>query len=355
MASSRPSRSPSADRQGIPATALWFPRARTVELRREVLPAPGPGEVRVRALASGLSHGTEMLVYRGEVPAGTGLDLSTLRGSFAFPISYGYASVGRVVSAAEDVDAPRPGDLVFVHHPHQTGYVVPASLPVILPADLPPELGVFLANVETAINVMLDAHPRLGERVVIFGQGVVGLLLTQLARRTGVERIVTVDPIPLRRELSLRVGADVSLAPGDSVAAKLRDLTGGVGADLAVEASGNPAALAAALNCVAAEGTVVVSSWYGTKEVTLPLGEAFHRGRIRLVSSQVGSIDPALTARWNHRRRLDLARDLLPTLLLAPLITHRVPFVDAAEAYALVDRHHGESVQVVLSYGGEDV
>src|SRR5262249_34548632 len=149
----------------------------------------GPGDVRVQAIASGISHGTEMLVYRGQVPAELELDLPTLRGAFSFPIKYGYARVGRVVEAGPTVGGLAVGDLVFALHPHQTAYVVPASLAVRLPPDLDPELGVFLANAETAVNVLLDAAPRLGERCVVFGQGVVGLLVLQLLGQAGVSLV----------------------------------------------------------------------------------------------------------------------------------------------------------------------
>jgi 2-desacetyl-2-hydroxyethyl bacteriochlorophyllide A dehydrogenase len=348
-----PPRDPSG---GHGATSVWFPRAGAVELRRESLPAVAPDEARVRAIASALSHGTEMLVYRGQVPAELSLDLPTLRGSFRFPIKYGYASVGRVVETGAAVQSLHAGDLVFVHHPHQTEYVVPASLPIRLPPDLDAETGIFLANLETALNVMLDAAPRLGERVVIFGQGVVGLLLTQLARRAGAGLVIAVEPLALRHDLARAVGADHVLPPGDGLVEAVRRLTDGVGADLALEASGSGTALGPAIECVAFRGTVVVCSWYGAKPVTLALGGAFHRGRVRLVSSQVSSIDPALQPRWSRQRRLALARELLSTLRLAPLITHRIPFHRAPDAYALVDRHPEETVQVILIYGedGED-
>jgi 2-desacetyl-2-hydroxyethyl bacteriochlorophyllide A dehydrogenase len=330
--------------------AVWFPRARGVALCEETLPDVGPQDVRVRAVASALSHGTEMLVYRGQVPANLGLDLPTLRGGFDFPIKYGYASVGRVMEAGAAVESLHAGDLVFVHHPHQAEYVVPAALAVRLPPGLPPELGVFVANLETAVNALLDAHPRLGERLVIFGQGTVGLLLTQLARRAGAGLIVAVDPLATRRELAVTVGADLTLPPDADLSGAVRRLTEGLGADLALEASGNGAALQQAIECVAFQGTVVVCSWYGARPVTLHLGGAFHRDRLRIVSSQVSSIDPALEPRWSRTRRLALALDLLPSLQLAPLITHRIPFSRAAEAYALVDQHPEETVQVILTY-----
>lgn len=334
------------------ATAVWFPAARRVELRQEPLDPVGPDDVRVRCIASAISHGTEMLVYRGQVPPDLSLDLPTLRGSFGFPIKYGYASVGRVEETGDDVKNVSPGDLVFAHHPHQDHYVVPSSIVVPLPVDLEPEKGVFTANLETAVNVMLDTGIRLGERIAIFGQGVVGLMLTQLAKRAGAGLIVTVDPLPNRRELSKMVGADVVLPPEEGLPAEIRRLCGGVGADLAIEASGNGDALGQAIDSVAFQGTVVVCSWYGTKPASLMLGGSFHRGRLRLVSSQVSSIDPALQPRWTRQRRLDLAVRLLRELELGALITHRVPFERAAEAFELLDSRPAGTVQVVLTYGG---
>jgi 2-desacetyl-2-hydroxyethyl bacteriochlorophyllide A dehydrogenase len=330
--------------------AVWFPRARAVELRRESLPQLGPGDVRVQAVASAISHGTEMLVYRDQVPDGLELDLPTLRGAFAFPIKYGYASVGQVVEIGSDVRGLTTGEMVFVHHPHQSEYLVPAAMPIRLPVGVDPTLGVFLANIETAVNIVMDAAPRLGERVAVFGQGVVGLLITQLVRRTGASQIVVVEPVEKRRELASQVGADSALSPHGDVAARIRDLTDGAGVDLAIEASGHPAALNQALDSVAFGGTVVVCSWYGTKPVPLMLGGAFHRRRLRIVSSQVSTIDAALQPRWTHERRLSLARDLLPQLELSSLISHRIPVQQAEEAFALVDQHPEEAVQVVLTY-----
>jgi 2-desacetyl-2-hydroxyethyl bacteriochlorophyllide A dehydrogenase len=283
-----------------------------------------------------------MLVYRGQVPESLELDLPTLRGSFAFPIKYGYASAGRVIETGPGVDNLRPGDTVFVHHPHQTEYVVDAALPIRLPADLDPTLGVFLANVETAVNIVLDAAPRLGERVVVFGQGVVGLLVTQLLRRTGISRLTVVDPISVRQGLALRMGADEAIDP--------RELQAGQDFDVAIEVSGNVAALDQAVSSVAFGGTVIVASWYGTKSVPLQLGGAFHRRRLRIVSSQVSTVDAALQPRWSHARRLSVARDLLPRLDLAPLISHRFPVQAAAEAYRLVDEQADETVQVIFTY-----
>jgi len=329
------------------AAAVWFARARSVELRTEELADPGPDEVRVRAALSAISHGTEMLVYRGEVDADLALDLPTLAGGYGFPLKYGYASVGHTVAIGRDVRGLREGDLVFALHPHQDEYVVRESLVRRLPDRTAPEQGVFLANLETAVNVVFDAKPRLGEVVAVFGQGVVGLLVTQLLCRSGA-RVIAVEPSALRRSFAERCGADAAIAPGDE--SFLRTFTSGRGADIAIDASGSPSALQQAIDSVAIEGTVVVCSWYGDKPVPLDLGGRFHRGRVRLVSSQVGRIDPALAPRWDRERRLELATDLLRELVLADLITHRIPFAQAAEAYALLDGGAAETVQVVLDY-----
>ena len=330
--------------------AVWFSAPRTVELREEQVVAPGPGEVQVRALSSAVSRGTEMLVYRGEVPDELPLDLPSLAGGFGFPIKYGYASVGRVEAVGEGVVRLVPEDLVFALHPHQSVYTLPAALIVRLPPTLDPELGTFTANVESAISIVHDTQLRLGETAVVFGQGVVGLLVMQLLRRAGAGCVLAVDPLEGRRALAVRVGADDALVPGDDLGARIQDLTDGRGADVAVEVSGSPAALQQAIEAVAIEGTVVVASWYGVKPVALELGGHFHRGRVRLHSSQVGRIAPELSTRWDHPRRLATAVELLPQLELAPLVTSRQPLHAAADVYRRLDEHPDEDVLTLLTY-----
>src|SRR5262245_9176787 len=197
------------------AVSVWFTAPRTIELRASSVRAPEREEVRVKALFSGISHGGETNVYRGEVPAGTALDstLPTLQGSFSYPLKYGYANVGRVVDVGEAVTGLAEGDLVFAFNPHETCYTVPASVLVKLPKDLEPRIGVFTANLETAVNALLDAVARLGERVVVIGQGVVGLLISRLIRKSGASLIITSDLYEKRRALSLSAGADLAIDP----------------------------------------------------------------------------------------------------------------------------------------------
>ncbi len=330
--------------------AVWFPAPRIAELRSEASQLTGPSEVRVRALVSGISAGSELLVYRGEAPDDLPPDLPTVTGSFGFPIKFGYASVGRVIEVGKDVDLLAPDDVVFVHHPHQTEYVVSADFPIALPRGMNWERGVFTANLETAATVALDAHPRLGDAVVVIGQGVVGLLTTMLLRRTGAGLVIGVDLHEKRREASRLAGAHHALPPGDELAAAIRDLTGGRGVDVAIESSGVPSALQSCVDAAAFGATIVVASWYGTRGVTVALGGAFHRRRLRLVSSQVSTLDPAISPRWDRERRTRLVTDLLTELPLEDLITHRFPFPAAASAYELLDTNPQECLQVVLSY-----
>jgi 2-desacetyl-2-hydroxyethyl bacteriochlorophyllide A dehydrogenase len=330
--------------------AVWFAAPGVAEIRAEPSQSVGPGDVRVRARMSGLSAGSELLVYRGLAPADLPPDLPTVEGRFSLPIKFGYANVGAVVEVGADVADLAVDDLVFVHHPHQTEYVVAAGFPIRLPDGLPVERGIFAANLETAATVVLDAHPRLGEAVLVVGQGIVGLLVTMLLKRAGARPVIAVDLHERRRNAAVRAGADHAVAPGDRLVAQVLELTGGRGVDVAVEASGSPAALQSCVDGAAFGGTIVVASWYGSRDVKLALGGAFHRRRLRLLSTQVSTLDPTLSPRWDRERRTDLVRTLLGELALEDLISHRFPFSAAASAYELLEEKPEECLQVVLDY-----
>lgn len=330
--------------------AVWFPAPGRVEIRQEEARAVGPRDVRVRAMVSGVSAGSELRVYRGEAPAGLEADLPTIDGSFGFPIKFGYASVGSVVEVGPEVGSLAIGDLVFALHPHQTEYVVPVDLTVPLPRGLVAEVGIFTANLETAVTVVLDAHPRLSETVLVMGQGVLGLLITMLLGHAGAEPIITADVHEKRRTASLAAGAHHVLVPGPDLPGNVRELTAGRGADVVIEASGNPAALQACIDAVAFAGTIVVASWYGSRPAMVDLGSAFHRRRIRVLSSQVSTIDPVISGRWDRGRRTALVTDLLCRLPLSGLVSHRFPFPAAASAYELLDQAGADTLQVVLDY-----
>ncbi|MBC8162890.1 MAG: zinc-binding alcohol dehydrogenase, partial [Roseiflexaceae bacterium] len=261
-----------------------------------------------------------------------------------------YAIVGRVVQCGAGVATYAAGDLVFALHPHQALFNAPVGLLIRLPTDLDPLLGVFCANLETALNIAHDTPLHLGETAVVFGQGVVGALAAQTLRLAGAGRVLVVDPLPARRARALQLGADAAFAPGDDLPAQIRNANGGRLADVALEVSGAPAALQDAIESVLDEGTIVLASWYGSKPTTLQLGGRFHRGRLTLRSSQVGRLNPALGPRWDYQRRLETVAALLPRLQLRELLTHRFPIAEAAAAYQLVDQRPGECGQVILTY-----
>lgn len=341
----------------IQARAVLFSSPGQVEIRSEELAPPGRGQALVRTLVSGISAGTELLILAGLAPPDMPADASlpSLPGSLRFPIKYGYAAVGRVEEVGADTDGALVGRLVFSFHPHQSAFVTPVETLLPLPDGVSPEAAIFLPNLETAIGLIHDAAPLLGERVAVFGQGVVGLLVTALLGRLPLERLVSLDRYPLRRDLSLGLGAQASLDPaepdsGDRLRVALGDPGHPADADLCLELSGNPQALDLAIAACAFSGRVVVGSWYGRKRVSLDLGDRFHRGRIRLISSQVSSIDPTLRGRWSQRRRWRFALSLLPSLPLDRWITHRLHFESAPEAYAVLTDRPAEALQVVLRY-----
>ena len=300
---------------GLSARACWLTEPGRAELRSETLAEPGPDQVLVRTLHSGISRGTETLVFRGEVPAS---EFERMRapfqdGDFPAPVKYGYNSVGVV----ERGPAALQGRTVFCLYPHQTRYVVPATAVHLLPEAVPPQRAVLAANLETAVNALWDAAPRVGERIAVVGGGTVGLLVAWLAARLPGCRVQVVDPQPARRAIAERLGADFA-APGSARGE----------ADLVVHASGRAEGLATALDLAAFEATVLELSWYGERPVQVPLGGAFHARRLTLRSSQVGQVATAQRARWSHRRRFELALSLLADPVLDALVTDTAPFAE---------------------------
>ncbi|WP_284618667.1 zinc-dependent alcohol dehydrogenase [Aquabacterium humicola] len=296
-----------------PARACWLAEPGRAELRDEPLATPGDGDVLVRALHSGISRGTETLVFRGEVPASEHRRMRApfQQGEFPGPVKYGYASVG-VVEAGP---AALLGRVVFCLHPHQTRYVVPADAVHPLPNGVPPARAVLAANLETAVNALWDAAPRIGDRIAVVGGGTLGALVAWLAARMPGCAVQLVDVQPARRALAERLGLGFALpdeAWGD--------------ADLVVHASGRGEGLATALRLAGFEATVLELSWYGTRPVAVPLGEAFHARRLRLQSSQVGHVAAAQRGRWDFRRRLALALSLLTDPALDALLGEPAPF-----------------------------
>lgn len=327
--------------------AVWFVGPRQIELRPVEIPPLARGEVLVRTLCSGVSAGTEMLAYRGELPADLAIDesIGALGGTFAYPFRYGYSCVGRVEARSPDVDSPAVGDPVFAFQPHQERFVSAAAELVPVP-DLAPRLGVLLPYVETALQVTLDAGAVLGDTVVVSGLGVLGLLVATLVERAG-GRVVAIEPQPWRRAVAAELGI-TAVDPNDAVE-PISDLDSGV--PMVIECSGNPAALASALDLLAHEGTVLVASWYGSKPVSLPLGGRFHRRRLTIRSTQVSSIPAAQSGRWSRRRRLLHAVELAASLPLERLGTDIVPFERAGDGYARVAAGEAGVIHMAFGYG----
>jgi len=325
-------------------TALYFTAPKTVE-PRPVSVDLGVDEVVVDTDASAISAGTELLVYRDETPDDLPVDetIDAFDDSFEYPLRYGYAAAGRVVETGSEVDDEWRDRTVFAFRPHQTRFVADPGDLVVLPEDVSPAHGCLLPTVETATNLALDSEPKLGESVVVFGAGVVGLCTTRLLSAFPLAELVVVEPIATRRETASAMGADRTMTP-EVAAAELGDC------DLAVELSGEPAVLNDAIDAVGYDGRIVVGSWYGEKRAPIDLGGSFHRDRIELVSSQVSTIDPARRGRWDRDRRFEAAVEWLDRLDCERLISHRVPFAEAADAYELLDDRAESALQVVLTY-----
>jgi len=337
---------------------LEFSGPGRVVFRTEESPRLLTGEVLVRTRFSAVSQGTEMLVYRGQWPQGVSVDatVQALAGEFSYPLVYGYCAVGRVIETGREVSGDWLGRRVFSFQPHQDLFCSRPQTLFPIPDDLDDETALFLPAMETAVNLVLDGGPLLGEKVVVVGQGIVGLLTTALLARFPLAKLVTLDSYPLRREASKRLGAGECYDPKDPALHEKLGVVAGRGgdADLVYELSGNPEGLNAAVSFTRFSGRVVVGSWYGTKKVDLDLGSCFHRGRVSLVSSQVSSIAPELSGRWQTRRRLDLAWEMLRLVHPSACITQRFALNKAPEAYALIDRFPEQTVQIIFDHQLED-
>jgi len=337
--------------------AVYFTGPRKAEVRQEPAPELRPGTVLVQSVYSAISPGTELMIYRGNAPDDLPADASitALTGGLSFPLKYGYAAVGNVISLGKGVDPSWEKQRVFAFNPHETRFLAsPADL-VRIPDGISWEEATFLANMETAVNFVHDGRPLLGELVVVIGQGVVGLLTTMLLRLFPLAGLVTLEPFPRRREVSLSIGADASLdpstagAPGEIIAA-LEKMGAIDRADLVYELSGSPDALNLALIATGACGRIIIGSWYGKKQATLDLGGRFHRSRIEIKSSQVSTVDPRLSGRWSKSRRLSIALEMLAKVSPAALVTHRFSITDATRAYELLDTHPDDAIQVLLDH-----
>jgi len=333
------------------ANALFHVAPHRVECREIVLDAPGPGEVLIQSRCSAISAGTEGMIFRGEFPNDASLDatIESLQGGFVYPFAYGYALVGKVLTTGPGVDESLTGKTVFAFHPHRDHAIVPLTDCHLVPDGMTPEAALFLPQVETALGLIMDGAPMIGERVLVFGQGLVGFLTVRLLAQFPLSRLIAAELLAWRRDLARQYGIAETVDPGDRHAwrALLDDLDG---ADLIFELSGNMAALDAAIDAAGFDGRIVVGSWYGVPARPLDLGGKFHRNRLRLISSQVSTLNPALTGRWDKSRRIALAWRMLEKLQPQHLISRAFPLEHCEEAFAAICNHDDQVMQIIFQY-----
>lgn len=319
------------------ARALWYASRETVALRDAPLEAPRPGEALVRMLYSGVSRGTERLVFNGLLAAPERERmLGPLHdGDLPFPVKYGYCAVGVVEEGPEAV----LGRTVFLLGPHQDRIVVPAASLVPVPDGVPARRAILAANMETALNAVWDSGAGPGDRIVVVGGGIVGLLVTAIvARLPGVD-VTLVDLEPARRDYAKLFGVKFS-----------KPLDGPADCDIAFHASGTSAGLACALACAGDEARVVEVSWFGDEDPVVPLGAAFHARRLKLISSQVGTVSDGRRPRWTKARRLAKALELLADDRIDRLITGEVAFADLARALPAILEPGADGLMTAVTY-----
>ena len=323
------------------ARAFWLAEPGRGEIRPVAVPAPGPGDVLVRTLHSGVSRGTETLVFRGRVPPSqhTAMRAPHQEGEFPAPVKYGYLNVGVV----EEGPAGLRGRTVFCLYPHQTAYVVPADAVVPVPEDVPPARAVLAGTLETAVNALWDAAPLLGDRVAVVGAGMVGCSVARLLTRFPGVHVTLVDVEPSREGVATRLGVDFAL-PDDA-------MTAAGGSDLVVHTSATSAGLQRSLDLLAPEATVVELSWYGDSPVELSLGGAFHSARLGIRASQVGVVAPARRSRRAPADRLALALELLRDPAFDALISGESRFDELPRVMADLADGRLEAICHTITYG----
>ena len=326
---------------------LWFDGKQNVSLGEEPQKEPGPGEVLVRSLVSAISAGTEMLFYHGAVEEGSDVD-GTINGytqGVSWPLRYGYSTVGVVERAGAGVPGEARGRLVFGFVPHASSFTAPLTDLLEVPRGIEVEDAALFASAETAVNLVMDTAPLIGERVSVFGQGTIGLFTTALLARFPLASLTAWDLHPARREAAAALGA--------SAADPLSTEPGADTEDAAVELSGTAEGYAMSVRSCGFAGRVILGSWYGAAargRAMEAFGTSFHRKRLRIISSQVSTIAPGLSGRWTRERRRAAAGDAVRLVGPSRWITQRIPFSRAPEAYRLVAEEPGRTIQVVMTH-----
>ncbi|MGR9107415.1 MAG: zinc-dependent alcohol dehydrogenase [Gammaproteobacteria bacterium] len=339
------------------AAAVFHIETEKTEIREVRLEKLKEDEVLVRSICSAISPGTESMIYRGEIPSGIAADssISCLAANFEYPFRYGYSLVGHITAIGEQVARDWMNRRVFLFHPHQDRVVAPIRDCLPIPDDVSEEEALFLPNMESALNFVMDANPVFGSRVMVFGLGVVGLLTCLLLQRSPLDRLIAADPLSYRRKRARELGLSAVIDPLDetrwqALLGELFDTKGPDGVDVAIEVSGNMQALNQAIEATGFSGRILSASWYGTQNRPLNLGGHFHRRRIEIVSSQVSTIDPRLCGRWTKTRRIELAWNMIRELRPSSLISHRFPLAECNRAFQVASRRLDGAFQVVFDY-----
>jgi 2-desacetyl-2-hydroxyethyl bacteriochlorophyllide A dehydrogenase len=315
----------------------------------------GPSEVMVDTSFSAISAGTELLLFRGEMPENTILDdtLPGMKKPVTYPLRYGYATVGTISKIGCDIDPNVLTRKIFGFLPHGTHHIVKVKDLTFLPDDIDEKTACLTASMETAIGLTMDAAPIYGERLALFGLGVVGLMTAKILARFPLEHLSLIEPQTLRLDFAKEWICSSTHCPIAYLSPNQLDLNQDQ-ADLILEISGQPEALDAAMEIATKDGRIVVGSWYGTKPQTAHWGGHFHRKRLKIISSQVSYIKPELSQRFSKRRRLGLALNFLSKIDSKALISDTIPFNRASDAYSLLSRGKSEARQILLSYSPPD-
>jgi 2-desacetyl-2-hydroxyethyl bacteriochlorophyllide A dehydrogenase len=327
---------------------VWFVAPRRAELREEEVKPPQPDEIQVGGLCSLVSAGSEMNLYRGEGNLPSIAIVPTAKGTLPFPVKFAYQVVGEVQAVGEN-SGYEVGDRVFAMHPHQDRFNVVAGPGVYkLPQGYDPFKAAFMGLFTLALYCHLEVPVHIGDCVAVSGLGVIGNFCAYLARQTA-SKLIVIDPLPLRRARAAWIGADAVVRPEDARSA-IQELSEGRGVDDFIETSGAPAALQMAIDTTGELGTITVIAWYGTRQASLRLSPEFHLRSQRIISLWAGRMGSTLGPRWNRQRMNAVALQHLAGIDVNQLITHRVPFARAAEAYAILDQHQADTLAVLLDY-----
>lgn len=333
--------------------SLFFTGKHEVAIHTEQMPALGAGQVLIETLYSAISAGTEMLVYRGQLPSEVAVDagIEALEIPNAYPMKYGYACVGRIIQCDDQVESSFIGKTVFVFHPHASYIVANIDDCLLVPEDIAPETALFLPNMETAVNLVQDVRPIFGERGVILGQGIVGLLVSALINEFPLSSLFALDHYQKRRDIAGSFSGVTALNPELDLQELQADLfANGDGADFVIELSGSPEAMNTAVDVCGYGARIIIGSWYGTKTAAIDLGGKVHRNRLTIYSSQVSTIAPELSGRWDKQRRFSVVWDALRKQRPEQLISHRIPFDQAKDIYQTLDSKPHDVVQAILVY-----